>query len=295
VLGSLPGQADTVVRTVSRTLMAARSLGNRARPHDESVPRSPFEAPHTSINRAISAHRRVAFTQLPLDEVRRVRQILGGTTNDVVLAVTAGAMQRFFDHRGERPTKPLVAMVPVSVRSASEHDTLGNRVSGMLIPLDNGTDDPARRLSQITDVTTAAKEEGRVFRPEVLAGWAQTLPPALATRLTRIVTNLRVFDHLAPVFNLVISNVPGPEFPLYMAGARLVAMYPLGPIVEGVGVNVTVFSYLDTLFVGVQGCRELVRDIDVIADGMRGALEELTTAANRRVRPVPWWHGELPA
>ena len=90
----------------------------------------------------------------------------------------------------------------------------------------------------------------------------------MATRLTRLVTNLRLFDHMAPLFNLIVSNVPGPDFPLYLAGARMVAMYPVGPIIEGVGVNVTVFSYLDTMYVGVQGCWDLVPDIDVMAEGM---------------------------
>jgi len=89
--------------------------------------------------------------------------------------------------------------------------------------------------------------------------------------------------------------VPGPDFPLYLAGARMVAMYPVGPIVEGVGVNVTVFSYLDTMYVGVQTCWDLTPDIDAIARGLGESLDELVEAADRRDRPVPWWHAELPA
>ena len=294
VLGSLPGQADTVVRTLSRTLKGARGLGGRARQDGESASPSPFEAPHTSINRAISAHRRVAFAELPLEEVRRVRQVLGGTTNDVVLTVTSGALRRFFDQRDERLGKTLVALVPVSVRSPSERTALGNRVSAMLVSLADGIEDPAERLAHIARETKTAKEQDRPLGP-VFAGWAQTLVPAVASRLTRLVTNLRLFDHMGPLFNVIVSNVPGPDVPLYMAGARMVAMYPVGPIIEGVGVNVTVFSYLDSVFVGVQGCRELVPDIDVIATGMRGSLDELMRAVNRQVRPVPWWHGELPA
>ena len=101
----------------------------------------------------------------------------------------------------------------------------------------------------------------------------------MATRLSRLVTNLRLFDHVAPMFNLIVSNVPGPDFPLYLAGARMVAMFPLGPIIEGVGVNVTVFSYLDTMYVGVQGCWDLVPDVDVIARGMEESLAELVAEA----------------
>ena len=295
VLGSLPGHADAVMRTVSRTLQSARSLSGRHREAPAPPPPSPFEAPHTSINRAISAHRRVSFAELPLGEIRRIREVLGGTANDVVLTITAGAMRTFFAERGEHLERPLVAMVPVSVRSGSERNALGNRVSAMLVSLADGIEDPAARLRLIREGSQSAKAQSRTIGSDVFAGWAQALFPAVATRLTRLVTNLRLFDHLGPMFNLIVSNVPGPDFPLYLAGARMVAMYPVGPIIEGVGVNVTVFTYLDTVYVGVQGCWELAPDIDTIARGMRDSLDELAREVNRKVRPVPWWHAELPA
>jgi hypothetical protein len=106
---------------------------------------------------------------------------------------------------------------------------------------------------------------------------------------------VRLFDHVAPVCNLIVSNVPGPDVPLYLAGARLAAMFPLGPIIEGVGVNITVFSYLDALYVGVQGCWDLAPDLEAIARGMEESLAGLVAQAGRRDRPVPWWHAELPA
>jgi diacylglycerol O-acyltransferase / wax synthase len=295
VLGSLPGHADSVVRTVSRTVRVARGLGGRNRDPAEPAPPFPFDAPRTSINRAISPHRRVSFAVLPLADVRRIREVLGGTANDVVLAVTSGAMRTFFSERGEQPGSSLVGMVPVSVRGAADDGTLGNRVTAMLVSLATAIEDPVERLEHIEEESRTAKERNRVVGSEVFSGWVQALFPVVATRLTRLVTNLRLFDHVAPVFNLIVSNVPGPDFPLYLAGARMEAMYPLGPIVEGVGVNVTVFSYLDALYVGVQGCRDLAPDIDTITRGMGDALSELTAAANRRDRPVPWWHAELPA
>jgi WS/DGAT/MGAT family acyltransferase len=237
----------------------------------------------------------VSLAELPLSDVKRVREVLGGTTNDVVLAVTSGALRSFFAARGEQPESSLVGMVPVSVRTAEEDGALGNRVSAMLVSLATGVQDPVARLRRIHEETRTAKEQSRFIDSEVFAGWAQALVPSVATRLTRLVTNLRVFDHVAPLFNLIVSNVPGPDFPLYLAGARMVAMYPLGPIIEGVGMNVTVFSYLDTLYVGVQGCRVLTPDLDTMARGMEESLSELVREANRRDRPVPWWHGELPA
>jgi diacylglycerol O-acyltransferase / wax synthase len=293
VLGSLPGHADALLRTVSKTLQNAHSLSGHNRKPDAPPP--PFTAPHTSVNRAISAHRRIALTELPLGDVRRIREVLGGTTNDVVLTIVSGAMRAFFAERGEDLERPLVAMVPVSVRTPSEQGALGNRVSAMLVSLADRIDDPAERLRAIGAGTRSAKKHSRAIGPELFAGWAQSLFPAVATRLTRLVTNIRLFDHLGPVFNLIVSNVPGPDFPLYLAGARMVAMYPVGPIVEGVGINVTVFTYLDTVYVGVQGCRELVPDIESITSGMSDSRDELMRAVNRRVRPIPWWHGELPA
>ncbi len=295
VLGSLPGHADVVVRTVSRSISTMRGLSARNRDEPGPVPPAPFEAPRTSINRAISPHRRVALAELSMNDVNRVRQVLGGTNNDVVLAVTSGALRAFFAARGEQPESSLVGMVPVSVRTEEEDGTLGNRVSAMLVSLATTVEDPVARLRRIVEESRRAKEHRRLVDPGVFAGWAQSLVPSVATRLTRLITNLRVFDHVAPLFNLIVSNVPGPDFPLYLAGARMVSMYPLGPIIEGVGMNVTVFSYLDSLYVGVQGCRVLVPDIEAMAQAMEASLAELVGRANRRDRPVPWWHAELPA
>jgi len=295
VLGSLPAHADALVRTVSRSVRTARALSGRNREEHGPLPPTPFAAPRTSINRAISPQRRVALAELPLAHVRRIREVLGGTTNDVVLAVTSGALRSFFAAREEQPETSLVGMVPVSVRTEEEDGTLGNRVSAMLVSLASGVVDPAARLQRIGEESRTAKEQSRFLDAEVFAGWAEALVPSLATRLTRLVTNFRLFDHVAPLFNLIVSNVPGPDFPLYLAGARMVAMYPLGPIIEGVGLNVTVFSYLDSLYVGVQGCRVLIPDLDTVARGMEESLAELVVAANRRDRPVPWWHAELPA
>ena len=295
VLGSLPGHADVVVRTVSRSISTLRGLSARNRDESGPLPPAPFEAPRTSINRAISPHRRVALAELSMTDVNRVRQVLGGTNNDVVLAVTSGALRAFFAARGEQPDASLVGMVPVSVRTEEEDGTLGNRVSAMLVSLATTVEDPVARLRRIVEESRRAKEHSRLVDPGVFAGWAQSLVPSVATRLTRLITNLRVFDHVAPLFNLIVSNVPGPDFPLYLAGARMVSMYPLGPIIEGVGMNVTVFSYLDSLYVGVQGCRVLVPDVESMAGAMEESLAELVGRANRRDRPVPWWHAELPA
>jgi WS/DGAT/MGAT family acyltransferase len=294
-LGGVPGQLDTLARSVARTVQTARAVSSHQREVATGLPPSPFQAPRTSINGAISPHRRVALADLSLTDVRRVAAAFGGTANDVVLAVTAGGLRALFAGRGEEPETSLVAMVPVSVRTEAERGALGNRVSAMLVSLATGVSDPAARLRHIRDGMRAAKEQNRAVDPSVFAAWAQAAFPAVATRLSRLVTNLRLFDHVRPPFNLVVSNVPGPEPAVYLAGARMESLHPLGPIVEGVGLNVTVFSYRDTVHVGVQACRDLVPDVDVLAAALTGSLAELVAEADRRDRPVPWWHAELPA
>jgi len=294
-LGSLPGQLDALARSVSRTVQTARAVSARRRETGVQLGPSPFQAPQTSINRAISPHRRIAFADLALTDVRKVARVFGGTANDVILTVTAGGLRSLFAGRGEEPDTSLIALVPVSVRTEAEQGTLGNRVSAMLVSLATGITDPVARLRHIRDGVRVAKDQHRVVGPEIYASWAEATFPAVATRLSRLVSDLRLFDHVAPPFNVIVSNVPGPGFPLYLAGARLVSMHPLGPIVEGVGLNVTVFSYLDAVHVGVQACWDLVPDVAVLGTAMETALAELVAEADRMDRPVPWWHAELPA
>ena len=291
-LGSLPGQTDRVAKTLGSTVRTVRSLSNRNRELQGTLPPSPFQAPRTSINRAISPHRRVRLAEVPMTDIRRVTEVLGGTVNDVVLAMVAGALRDLFDRRHELLDGSLVAMVPVSVRSEADRDALGNRVSPMLVSLATGVEDPAARLRLISAGVRAAKEQHQTVGSDVYARWAQAIFPAVATRVSRLLTNLRVFDHIPPIFNVIVSNIPGPDFALYLAGAKLVAMYPIGPVAEGAGLNVTVFSYLDTLYIGAQGCWDLLPDLEVVANGMVDALHDLVKEAERRDRPVPWWHAD---
>jgi WS/DGAT/MGAT family acyltransferase len=293
-LGSLPGQTDALARTLGATARTLRNLTGRNREVEGAASPLPFQAPRTSINRAISPHRRVAFAELPMDDIRRVRGLLGSSVNDVVLAAVSGAMRAFFAARGETLESSLVAMVPISVRTEGERGTLGNRVSATLVSLATAVEDPVDRLKIIAAGMHQAKEQQETVGSELFSNWAQAIFPMVSTRVTRLVTNLRLFDHLRPVFNVVVSNIPGPDVPLFMAGARMVAIYPIGPVAEGVGVNVTVFSYLGTVYVGVQGCWDLVPDVEVIANGMVDALGDLVKESNRRSRRVPWWHSDLP-
>ena len=172
-------------------------------------------------------------------------------------------------------------MVPMSTRAEEDAGTLGNRVSAMLVSLATSVADPVERYCVIAAGTRLAKEQANVLSEELVRGWAQLAFPAVSSRLARLAGNLRLFDHVPPLFNVVVSNIAGADAPLWCAGSRLVALYPVGPIVEGVGLNVTVASYDGTLYVGILGCRELVPEVVMLGDHLTDAFAELAKAATR--------------
>ena len=284
-LSSLAQQPERVVGSVRRTVSALWSLSERNRrlreEQEADPPPAPFRAPRTSLNASISSQRRVAFAEVPLEDVRAVRQVFGGTVNDVVLAVVAGALRRLLGERGETYDEPLVAMVPMSARAEADRGTQGNKLSAMLVSLATTVADPVARLRVVAEGTRLAKEQARVLSEELIRGWAQLVLPALSSRVARLSGNLRLFDHLPPLFNVVVSNIPGPDVPLWWAGARVVGLYPLGPVIDGVGLNVTVVSYSGTLYVGVVGCRQLVPEVDHVAHLLTEGFAELSKAAVR--------------
>lgn len=284
-LSSMAHQPERAWGALRRTFGAARDLAERnrrLREEEELVPPpAPFRAPRTSLNGAISAQRRVAFSEVPMEDVQVVRRAFGGTVNDVVLAAVSGALRRLLAERGEILEEPLVAMVPISARTEAERGSHGNRLSAMLVSLASNAPDPVERLRLVAEGTRLAKAQASVLSEDLIRGWAQLAFPAVTSRLARLSGNLRLFDHLPPLFNVVVSNIPGPESALWWAGARLAALYPVGPILDGVGCNVTVVSYTNTLHVGVVGCRELVPEVEHLADLLGEAFTELAKAGNR--------------
>jgi diacylglycerol O-acyltransferase / wax synthase len=260
-----------LVKTARRTIDVA--LGQRRMPKESTTP-GLFSAPRTSINKPLTRQRAFAMTSLSLPAVKAVKNHHGVTVNDVVLALCSGALRRWFDERDEALDGPLVAMVPVSVRSEAEKGTMGNRVSSMFISLASDVVDPGLRLQVINESTRGAKERHAIGAAD-LTEWADFAAPALLGRATRLYSRMQLANRHRPVFNLTISNVPGPPFPLYSAGAKLVANYPMGPIFDGNGLNMTVMSYRDQLDFGLQGCPSLLGDPWVLAGHLEAALEEL--------------------
>jgi WS/DGAT/MGAT family acyltransferase len=279
---SLSHQPGLALNTLSSGIEAMADLGMHNRElfsRGEVPPPAFFSAPRTSFNGAVSNRKRFSSLSIPLDDVKLVRQTFEGTVNDVILAGVAGGLQRLLRARGEEVDQSLVAMVPVSTRPVGEGGALGNQVSGMLVSLATDTDDPVRRLDAIAESTRVAKDQEQLHRGKLVGGLAQIAPPALASRLARAVAGTKLFDRVRPPFNVVISSVRGPDFSLFCAGSRVATMYPVGPIAEGIGLNVTIISYLDQLQFGLLACRKLLPELDVLADFIDDALGELVGCA----------------
>ena len=236
-----------------------------------------LRAPATPFNASVGPHRRWSFCSLPFSEVRAVKSRLGLTVNDVVMALCAGALRRWLADHDALTDAPLISAVPVSVRTEEQRGTHGNRVSMMFAPLPTHLADPEDRLRASHEAMRAAKEQHGALPADLLADVTQFAMPALAGQAARLSARLRLLERVNP-FNLIISNVPGPNVPLYYAGAELVAYYPLSAIVDGQGLNITVMSYGGALHFGLIADRDLVPDLDVMA---RYLAEEL--AAFQRV------------
>ncbi|MEA2367935.1 MAG: diacylglycerol O-acyltransferase / wax synthase, partial [Thermoleophilaceae bacterium] len=229
--------------------------------------------PRTSFNGPVSPHRRFAFGSLSLDSVKALKNELGITVNDVVVALAATAVRDWLKERGELPDDPLVAMVPVSVRSEEERRTFGNRISAMIVPIATNEPDPRRRLLRTHELLKSAKARHNAVPAELLTNATAFIPPAVAALAAR--TAVGIMSRTRPPLNLVISNVPGPREPLYCAGALLEGHFPVSVVMDGVGLNITVMSYRDHIDFGIVADREQVDDVWSLMDGAARALEEL--------------------
>ncbi|WP_328614804.1 wax ester/triacylglycerol synthase family O-acyltransferase [Amycolatopsis sp. NBC_00355] len=239
----------------------------------------PFTAPRTSLNGTITGHRSVAFAQLELDDVKHVKNAFGVTVNDVVLALVAGALRDFLGARGELPDDPLVATVPVSVHDRTEREHGSNKVSAFFASLPTHLADPAARVFFLAEANRLSKDHHYDIDADMLQDWAQFSAATAFGMAVRAYSALRLAEKHPVVHNLVVSNVPGPPMPLYLLGARITGLYPLGPVFHGAGLNVTVLSNAGKVHVGLIGARELVKDLWPLADALPDAMAGLLKAA----------------
>ena len=277
-----PQQAFAAVTRSAEALVEVTARNRSLIREGRRPPPALFGAPRTSLNGTISPRRRFSSLVVPVAEAAVVRRSFGTTQNDVVLTVVAGGLRRLLAERGDEPRRPLVAMVPVSARRSRNRAEAGNRLSAMLVSLATDRDDPSERLLAVAESARLAKAQDRVVGSDFLEGVARATPPPLLSRLARWSTSLALFDHVPPPFNVTISSVRGPGAPLWFAGGQVTALYPIGPVAAGCGLNVTVMSYREGLHIGLLGCRRLVPDIDRLAGHVAVSMHELLAAARAR-------------
>ena len=284
VRAALRDQASSlrgIPQLLGRTVKGMREVRAVRRRNPDVPAATPLNTPNTRFNGSLTPHRVFATTTVPLDDVKAVRRAFDVTVNDVVLGMCAGALLRYLAGHGDQLDKPLLAGVPVSVEGPTDTPRLaGNAVSNLFVSLRTDIADPVERLKAIHESSVVAKEVHHALGADMLADWSELAPPKPFAAWMRLYSRLRLADHHAPPQNAVISNVPGPTEPLYIAGAKLVELYSTGPILEGIGLNVTVWSYLGTLYFGLISCRELMPDLWDLTELLKGALKELLEAAS---------------
>jgi WS/DGAT/MGAT family acyltransferase len=249
------------------------------------APILPFSAPRSILNHALTPQRVVAFGRVPLAAVKEIKSAYGVTVNDVVLAACARALGDYLRAHGEPPQHPIVASVPVSEHVADDAGTLSNRVSAMFVGLPVHLTRDEEIVAYIHAQAKGAKEIHASLGPAMLADWAELAPPALFAGAAGLYSRWQLAERLPPPHSIVISNVPGPPFGLWVGKVRLAAAYPLGPVLEGAGINVSVVSYDGSVDLGLITCPRAVADPAEIARGFERAVDDMLASVRRASYP----------
>ena len=266
-----------IARNIRRTMRTPRRILKQATDVLEAIGALAWAglnpAPRTALNVPIGPHRRVEFVRASLADFKAIKNVLGGTVNDVVLAVVAGALRRFLQHRGvDTRGLELKAMVPVSTRADDEKGALGNRVTAMAAPLPVYEEEPALRLAIVRESMKDVKQSKQAVGAEMITSLSGFAPPTILGQAARLQAQQRFF-------NLLVTNVPGPQFPLWSAGHPLVDLFPIAPLSSNQALNVAVMSYNGRLGFGLLADYDAVPDLAVFAEGLEKSIGELLQAA----------------
>ncbi len=266
------------IKRVAREIKDALAAAAKVRSKGVEPPPVPMTAPVTPINHTITGQRIWNTALLELDRVKAIRKITGTTLNDVVVAICAGALRRYLGERGELPNKPLIAMVPVSTRGKDEHGKMGNKVSAMMLDIATDVADPVERLKVISAHAQGGKAFERAGATRAFVDLWDFIPFGLANRVLRLYSRFRVSEMHNPLFNLVITNVPGPQVDLYMAGHKLLATMGMAPLIDGMGLLITVLSYNGVLSISPTSSPAVMPDLDLFSRYLRESANELEAA-----------------
>lgn len=283
-LASKPGKLPGLLWESGKATFKA---GYLSRVHGIKMPTLPFSAPKTPFNDIVEQERKWNSALLDLKRVKSLRHIVDGATlNDVVLAICAGALRKYLLEKDELPDKPLVAMVPVSTRTAEEKNAMGNQVSAMYIQLATDIEDPIKRLEKIHINTLVGKLYQDAIDAKSLMGFAELIPFGLAGVASRFYSRSALAKRHSPFFNLVITNVPGPNIPLYLAGHKLLANMGTAPVFDGMGLILPVLSYNGTITISPTSSMNLMPDLDNFTKYLLESANELEAAVNEKQKAM---------
>jgi WS/DGAT/MGAT family acyltransferase len=269
------GKARELGRFLGQVAAGAARVRSARKATRIDPPPALFSAPETP-NVNISSRRSFWALDFGFDRIRDIRRAVPGlTVNDVVLAICAGALRDWLEERGELPEQQMVAMAPISVRQAAQRGTMGNQVSAMLVGLATDVADPLQRLLAIHANARSSKVHSSALPAERIAGF---IPSETAAAAVRLYTRMRLGGYHRPFFNLVITNVPGPPKPLYLAGARVSQHFGMAPVLDGMGLIIVAFSYGGRISFGLNACAKILPDPRRLADGFRRSLASLEDA-----------------
>lgn len=268
-----------VPKLLSETISATVKSGFLTRAQKTAPPTAPFSAPSTPFNGIIAARRKWNTVILELDRVKQLKKIMGTTLNDVILAICAGALRRYLGEKDKLPNKPLVANVPISTRTGEGGDEHGsNHISSMLVQLATNVADPIERLEVIQENTIRGKTYNGALGAKTLSKMAEAVPFGVANQATKLYSRFHVATMHNPVFNVTITNVPGPQFPLYINGHKLISISGTAPLFDGMGLIITVFSYNGLLTISPTSDVSSMPDLDTFSRYLREAANELEAA-----------------
>lgn len=265
-------------RILANTLTATLKAGFLTRVQKKDLPTAPFTAPPTPINGIISARRKWNTAILSLDRVLALKNAMGTTMNDIMLAICAGALRRYLLEKGKLPKKPMVAMVPVSTRTSDNTEGTGNQITPMLVQLATNIEDPIERLETIHENTSRGKTYQGAVGAKTLSNMAEAVPFGLANQAARLYSRFHVSEMHNPVFNVTITNVPGPNIPLYINGHKLMSVMGMAPIIDGMGLIITIFSYNGLVTISPTSDVNSMPDLDNFSRYLRESANELETA-----------------
>ncbi|PWU20028.1 MAG: wax ester/triacylglycerol synthase family O-acyltransferase [Candidatus Rokuibacteriota bacterium] len=277
-------QPGEILRSARAAFRAPRQLARRGLDSMAAVgalAKTGLAAPSSPLNVDIGPHRRYDWVRTDLNELKEIKDRLGGTVNDVVLTIVTGALRTFLEKRGEEVDElTLRAMVPVSVRREEEYGQAGNRVAAMMAPLPIYEIDPVERLHIIREQLADLKQGGQAVGAQVLTQLSGMAPPTVMAQASRLQSRQRFF-------NLVVTNVPGPQIPLYVLGRQLLDLFPMAPLARRQALCIAVMSYHGRMNFGLLGDFDAMPDMRLVAEGLETSLAELRTAAGLRKRRAP--------